>query len=52
VIDSRGRQMVASGYLSEEERQEALRAYTDWMQRPEAAQTLHEVCAVAQKPQA
>jgi ubiquinone/menaquinone biosynthesis C-methylase UbiE len=50
VIDSRGRQMVASGYLTEPERIAALDAFTGWMQSQGATQTLHETCVVATRP--
>ena len=50
VIESRGRQMVAAQDLSEAERTAALDAYTEWMQQPGAAQTLHESCVVARRP--
>src|SRR4029453_3349165 len=42
VIDNPGRQMVAAGVLGEAERAEAFAAYTEWMQTPDASQTLHE----------
>jgi ubiquinone/menaquinone biosynthesis C-methylase UbiE len=51
VIESRGRQIVAAGYLTEAERQAALDAYTEWMQEPGAAQTIHEACVVARRPE-
>ena len=50
VIESRGRQMVAAGHLSEAERGEAFDAYTGWMQEPDAQQILHEACLVARRP--
>ena len=50
VIESRGRQMVAVGHLAESERRAALDAYTGWMQRPDAAQTLHQAAVVASVP--
>jgi len=50
VIESRGRQMVEAGHLAEPERQAALEAYTDWMQAPDATQTLHEAAVVARTP--
>jgi len=49
VIDSRGRQMVAAGALSEAERRAALDAYTEWMQMPNATYTSHESCLVARR---
>ncbi len=42
VVDSRGRQMVAAGFLGEKEREDAFVAYTEWMQKPGVGQTLHE----------
>jgi ubiquinone/menaquinone biosynthesis C-methylase UbiE len=42
VADSRGRQMVSAGVLAEAEREEAVAAYTEWMQTPDATQTMHE----------
>jgi SAM-dependent methyltransferase len=50
VIESRGRQMVAAGQLTEGQRQAALDDYTDWMQTPGATQTLHESAVVARVP--
>lgn len=50
VIDSRGRQMVAAGSLTEGERQAALASFTGWMQRPEATQTIREACVVGRVP--
>ena len=50
VIESRGRQMVAAGRLAETERQEALDAFTEWMQAPDAVQTVHEACVIARRP--
>jgi SAM-dependent methyltransferase len=50
VIDSRGRQMVAAGYLDERDRTAALDGFTEWMQQPGAAQTIHECCVVARRP--
>ncbi len=50
MIESRGRQMVASGHLAESEREAALHAFTDWMKRPHATQTLHGSCVVARRP--
>lgn len=50
LVESRGRQMVAAGYLSEAERRTALDAYTAWMQEPDATQTVHETCIVARRP--
>lgn len=52
VIDSRGRQMVAAQHLTERERTAALDAFTAWMQRPDATQTLYEACVVARRPRA
>ena len=42
VIESRGRQMVHAGHLTEAERRAALSAYTEWMQEPSAIMTLRE----------
>jgi SAM-dependent methyltransferase len=50
VIESRGRQMVAAGHLTESERREALDGFTEWMQEPDAVQTVHEACLVARRP--
>jgi SAM-dependent methyltransferase len=50
VIDSRGRQMVAAGYLGERDRRAAFDDFTEWMQRPDAGQTIHECCVVARRP--
>jgi SAM-dependent methyltransferase len=49
VIESRGRQMVHAGYLTEAERGAALLAYTQWMQEPRAIMTLHETSMVARR---
>lgn len=50
IIESRGRQMVATGHLAESERLDALDAFTDWMKEPTVAQTLYEACLVARRP--
>jgi len=50
VIESRGRQMVAAGRLAETERQDAFDAFTEWMQGPDAVQTVHEACVIAHRP--
>lgn len=50
VADSRGRQMVAAGFLGESERREAVEAFTAWMQDENATQTAHEACVVARRP--
>lgn len=50
VADSRGRQMVAAGFLGEAERQAAFDAFTGWMQTADATQTIHEACIVARRP--
>ena len=50
MIESRGREMVAAGYLAERERQDALDGFTEWMRRPHAVQTVHEACLVARRP--
>lgn len=49
MIASRGRPLVAAGYLTEAERQAALGAYTRWMQEPGASLTVHEACVVARR---
>ena len=49
LIESRGRQIVRAGYLTEAERQAALGAYTEWMKEPGAVQTIHEACVVARR---
>jgi SAM-dependent methyltransferase len=49
VVESRGRQMVHAGYLTETERGAALSAYTHWMQEPGALMTLHETSMVARR---
>jgi hypothetical protein len=50
VIESRGRQMVVAGQLTEVERRAAFDAFTDWMKQPDAAQTVHEACIVSRRP--
>lgn len=50
VIESRGRQMVAAGHLAETERRNAFDAFTEWMQDPEATQTVHEACVLSRRP--
>jgi SAM-dependent methyltransferase len=50
MIESRGRQMVAAGHLSDAERRQALDAFTEWMTAPGATQTLREQCLVARRP--
>jgi len=49
LAESRGRQMVAAGLLGERERSLALASFTRWMQRPGAAQTTWEACAVGRR---
>jgi hypothetical protein len=49
VLESRGRQMVHAGYLTEAERGAALSAYTGWMQEPSAVMTLRETSMVARR---
>jgi hypothetical protein len=49
TVDSRGRQLVAAGYLGERERQVALAEYTEWMQTAGAALTLHEACVIGRR---
>jgi SAM-dependent methyltransferase len=50
VVESRGRQMVLAGYITEEERTAAFCAFGDWMMRDNARQTLHEAHIVARRP--
>ena len=50
MIESRGRQMVGAGYLTETDRREAFNAFTEWMKDPNATQTVHETCIVARCP--
>lgn len=50
VIESRGRQMVGAGHLTEAERQDAFDAYTAWMQTSHATQTLHETAVTGRVP--
>jgi SAM-dependent methyltransferase len=50
MIESRGRQMVAAGYLAETDRRHALDAFTEWMNDPNSTQTVHETCIVARRP--
>lgn len=52
VVESRGRQMVTAGHLTEGERREALEAFTRWMTMPDATQVSHEACVAARRPQA
>lgn len=52
VAESRGRQMVAAHALREAERQAAVDAFTDWMQRPDAVQTIHEAAVLGRRPEA
>ena len=52
VAASRGRQMVAAGYITEDERGAALEAFTRWMRQADATQTLHEALIVARRPEA
>ena len=49
VIESRGRQMVHAGYLTEAERGAALSAYTQWMQEPTAIMTLRETSMICRR---
>lgn len=51
IAESRGRQMVAAGYITEEERATAISAFGEWMTREDAIQTLHEACIVARRPE-
>ena len=50
VADGRGRQMVEAGYLGEGERRAAVDAFTEWMQRGDATQTIHEATAIGRRP--
>jgi SAM-dependent methyltransferase len=50
LAESRGRQMVAAGYLAEIERRRAFDAFTEWMTAPASRQTVHEGCVVARRP--
>ncbi|HYB42157.1 MAG TPA: methyltransferase domain-containing protein [Candidatus Methylomirabilis sp.] len=50
LVESRGRQMVAAGWLREAEREDALEAFGGWMQEADAVQTLREACVVARRP--
>jgi ubiquinone/menaquinone biosynthesis C-methylase UbiE len=50
VIESRGRQMVAAGHITEAEREAAFEALTEWMKEADAAQTVHEACIIARRP--
>jgi len=50
AAESRGRQMVAAGALTDREREAVVADYTDWMQRPGAALTLHEGCVIGRRP--
>jgi SAM-dependent methyltransferase len=49
LAESRGRQMVAAGTLTERERAAAVAAFTAWMQAPGAAQTTCEACAIGRR---
>jgi len=49
MIESRGRQMVAAGYLAEKDRREALGAFAEWMQDKNATHTVHETSIVARR---
>jgi SAM-dependent methyltransferase len=51
VAESRGREMVAAGHITEDERGAALEAFTEWMTRADATQTLHEAFITARRPQ-
>ena len=50
VAESRGRQMVAAGALTDREREAVVADYTEWMQRPGAAVTIHEGCVIGRRP--
>jgi ubiquinone/menaquinone biosynthesis C-methylase UbiE len=49
VIESRGRQMVAALAITENEREAAFHAFTEWMKGPDAIQTVDEACLVARR---
>ena len=51
VTESRGRQMVAAGQITDDERSAALDAFTEWMTQPDATQTTHEACLIARRPE-
>ena len=51
VTESRGRQMVAAGHITDDERAAALEAFTEWMTQAGATQTTHEACLVARRPE-
>jgi ubiquinone/menaquinone biosynthesis C-methylase UbiE len=50
AADSRGRQMVEAGWLTEAGREAAVAAYTVWMQTPGVSLTLHEACILGRRP--
>ena len=50
VAESRGRQMVSAGALTEAEREAAVADYAEWMRREDAVQTLHEACVTGRRP--
>ena len=50
AAESRGRQMVAAGALTDRERDAVVADYTDWMRRPGAAVTVHEGCVIGRRP--
>jgi len=50
IADSRGRHMVASGHLGEDQRRAGVEAFTGWMQTEGAMLTIHEACVVALRP--
>ena len=52
VAESRGRQMVAAGALDEAARRAAVDAFAEWMQRPDATQTIHEAAVLGRRPEA
>jgi ubiquinone/menaquinone biosynthesis C-methylase UbiE len=49
VAESRGRQMVSAGYITETERAAAFSSFGEWMTREDATQTLYEACIVARR---
>lgn len=49
LVESRGRQVVTAGLITEAERRAALDAFTRWMTRADATQTQHERCVIARR---
>lgn len=52
AADSRGRQMVEAGWLTERERATAVVEYTEWLQSAGATLSLHETCVAGRRPHA